>query len=398
MRIAERAATFSFESAFELLSTAYRMESEGRDVVHLDLGEPDFPTPGHIVEAAEQALRAGCTHYTPAGGLMAAREAVADHVGRRTGVSVDPRQVVLTSGSVQALQFAMLALLEEGDEVLLSDPSYATYEALVQLAGARAVYVPLREDRDFACDLDELRSRIGPRTRLLMLNSPQNPTGASLDSGELQAIADLVLEHDLGVISDEVYSELVYRGGSAPSMLSVPGMAGRCVLVDSLSKTYAMCGWRLGFAVAPPAVATRLERIMLAAGLCAPAVAQAAAVEALTSPHSTSSVERMRAEFERRRDVMVGRLNRVPGIRCHVPAGAFYVFPSIRGTGMSDTQLAGRLLVEAGVAVLPGSSFGSRGAGHLRLSYATSMERIEEGLRRIEDVLTAPAAELRASA
>jgi aspartate/methionine/tyrosine aminotransferase len=299
---------------------------------------------------------------------------------------------------VQALQFALLALLEEGDEVVLSDPSYATYEALVQLAGGRAVYVSLREDQDFGYDLDELRSRIGPRTRLLVLNSPQNPTGASLDLDDLEAIAEIVQEHDLAVLSDEVYSELVYGEGGAPSLLSVPGMAERCVVADSLSKTYAMCGWRVGFAVAPPEVATRLERIMMAAGLCAPSVAQVAAIEALTSPRSGGCVVDMRDEFRRRRDVMVSRLNRVPGFRCHEPGGAFYVFPSIRGTGVTDTQLAMQLLVDGGVAVLPGSSFGSRGAGHLRLSYATSLERIEEGLRRISDFMRAPTAELRASA
>lgn len=392
MRIAERVRAFGFEAGTELLAAAASLEAQGRDVIHLDMGEPDFPTPANIVDAAQRAIVEGHTHYTPAGGMRAAREAVAEHVRRTRGPEILPQQVIFTSGSTQGLMFAMLALVEEGCEVILPDPGYSTYAALVQMAGGTTATVALQEDAGFRLDVDELRSQIGPGTRLILVNSPNNPTGSILDASDLETIADLAERNDLVVISDEVYGSLAYGSERAPSILSLPGMAERTICLDSLSKAYAMCGWRLGFLVAPPALAGRLEAVTFCGALCAGSFAQVAAVEAITSATSAAALSQMRDEFRRRRDVMVEGLNRIPGLHCHQPQGAFYCFPDSRQTGIPDVELARRLLFEGGVAVMPGSLFGERGAWHLRISYAASMERIEEGLRRIEGVVRAAAA------
>jgi len=386
MQIAGRASRFSFESASEVISEAHRLQAEGRDIVHLHLGEPDFSTPGHIVDVAERAMRSGVTHYTPPGGMREARAAIAADASRRCGVEIAPEQVVLTSGSTQALLFSMLALVEPGSEVVVQDPCYSPYLGLVQLAGGTAVAVR-SEAGDGRIEMDRLRGCIGPATRVLLINSPHNPTGGVLSEEELEGVAYLAERHDLWVISDEVYHDLVYDRGRAPSLLSVANMAERTICIDSFSKTFAMCGWRVGFAIAPLPVARRLELIMVAGGLCAPSVAQVACIEALTSPASERAVSDMRDEFRRRRDVMVDGLRRIRGFRCQVPAGAFYAFPDISETGVEDVELAWRLLREAGVALIPGSVFGDGGVGHLRLSYATSVDVIREGLRRMSETL-----------
>ena len=386
LRLARRMQNLGTETAFEVLAKARKLEAQGRNIVHLEIGEPDFPTPANIVEAAQKAIRDGFTHYTPAGGLMPARQAVADWIRRLYEVEVVPEQVVMVPGSKNVLLFTILALIDEGTEAIVPDPGYPIYESLVVMAGGRAVPVALRERNDFRLDVEELKSKITPRTRLIVINAPHNPTGGVLSLKDLEAIAELAQQHDLYVLSDEVYGQITYDGHHA-SILTVPGMVDRTIYSDGLSKAYAMCGWRLGFAVAPLPLAQRMETLMINSSSCAAAFTQMAAIEALTSPESDRAVEAMVAEFKRRRDVVVDRLNAVPGVRCHTPLGAFYVFPNVTGTGQNERELADRMLYEGGVAVLPGTSFGEMGKGYIRLSYANSVDQIEEGVRRMRGVL-----------
>ncbi|TMD12029.1 MAG: pyridoxal phosphate-dependent aminotransferase [Chloroflexi bacterium] len=391
LRFAERMDTLGTETAFEVLAKARGLEAKGRDIVHLEIGEPDFPTPANIVEAAERAIRDGFTHYTPSGGLMPARQAVADWIRRWYEVEVKPQQVVLVPGSKNIILFTSLALVERGVEVILPDPGYPIYESLVRLAGGTPVPVPLRERNQFRLDIEELKSKITPRTRLIIINTPQNPTGGVLSVRDLEQIGQLAIEHDLYVLSDEVYGQITYDGHHA-SLLTVPGMLERTIYSDGLSKAYSMCGWRLGFAVAPLQIAQKMETLMINTSSCAAAFTQMAAIEALSSPQSDRAVEAMVAEFKRRRDVIVDLLNAMPGVRCHRPLGSFYVFPNITGTGLDERRLADRLLYEAGVAALPGTSFGEGGKGFMRFSYANSIPQIEEGMRRLKGVLEGAAA------
>ena len=391
IRFAQRMDELGTETAFEVLAKARKLEARGRNIVHLEIGEPDFPTPPNIVEAAERAIRDGYTHYTPAGGIMPAREAVADWVYRTYEVKVHPEQVVLVPGSKNVMLFAMLALIDEGDEVILPDPGYPIYSSLVRLARGVSIPILLREKHQFRLDVEELKAKITPRTRMIILNSPQNPTGGVLSTRDLEQVAELAIAHDLAVLSDEIYSQITYDGHHA-SILSVPGMVDRTIYSDGLSKAYAMCGWRLGYAVAPLQVAQRMETLMINTSSCAAAFTQIATIEALSSPQSQRAVDAMVAEFKRRRDVIVDLVNQLPGITCHRPLGAFYVFPNIQRTGQDERELADRLLMNGGVAVLPGTSFGDGGRGYLRLSYATSIDQIEEGVRRIRLVLEETAA------
>jgi len=386
LRLARRMENLGTETAFEVLAKARKLEAKGQNIVHLEIGEPDFPTPPNIVQAAEKAIRDGFTHYTPGGGLMPARQAVADWIRRWYEVDVTPEQVVMVPGSKNVLLFTMLALIEEGTEAIVPDPGYPIYASLVAMTGGKPVPIALRERNDFRLDIEELKSKITPRTRLIVINSPQNPTGGVLSHKDLEQIAELAFQHDLYVLSDEVYGQITYDGHHA-SILTVPGMVDRTIYSDGLSKAYAMCGWRLGFAVAPLPLAQRFETLMINSSSCAAAFTQMAAIEALSSPTSDRAVEEMVAEFKRRRDVVVDRLSAIPGIRCHKPLGAFYVFPNITGTGQNERELADRMLYEGGVAVLPGTSFGEAGKGYLRLSYANSVEQIEEGVRRMRGVL-----------
>jgi len=388
IHVATRAEDLGFESGAEILGQAARLEAAGRDLVRLDLGEPDLPTPPNVVEAATRALRDGVTRYTPPGGLPDARAAVAEHVSRTRGVDVEPRQVILTSGSTQALLIVALALVEPGDEVILPDPGYPLYPALVRLAGGVPLPVRLREEAGFRYDLDELAACVGPRTRVLLLNSPSNPSGGVLPACDLEALADLAERHRLAVLTDEVYGDLVCGGERAPSILSVPGAEARTVCVDSFSKAFAMCGWRIGFMVAPPWLAARLEALMLPCSLCAPSFAQVAAAEAVRSEESAAARRAIARELAVRREAMVDGLNRIPGVRCHRPEGAFYALPDVRGAGGADDDaMARRLLERAGVVVLPGSIFGAGGAGHLRLSCGAPRDRIAEGLARFGGLL-----------
>jgi len=387
IRFAERMDHIGTEGAFEVLAKARRLEAQGRDIVHLEIGEPDFATPDNIVEAAVGALQSGYTHYTPAGGIMEARQAVAGFVQRRLGVDVDPAEVVLVPGSKNVLLFTLLACIEPGDEVIYPDPGYPVYASLINFIRAVPVPIRLREERQFRIDLDELGALITPRTRLLIVNTPQNPTGGVLTKEDVERIAELANRHDLLVIADEIYSQLVYDGFQHVSLLSQPGMKERTVLMDGMSKAYAMCGWRLGYGVSPRELAAKMETLMINSSSCAAAFTQMATIEALESPESERAVAAMVDKFRARRDLLVDGLNRITGLRCARPDGAFYAFPNIEGTGLKENEMADRLLDEAGVAVLPGTAFGAAGEGYIRLAYTQGEQDLNKALERIEDFI-----------
>lgn len=388
LRFAERMDRLGTEGAFEVLARARRLEAAGKHIVHLEIGEPDFPTPDNIIEAAVGAMHAGYTHYTPAAGLLEAREAVAGFVSRRLEVEVAANEVVLVPGTKNVVWFTLLACLEPGDEVLLPDPGYPAYASLVNFTGGVPVPVRLREESNFRIDLEELAALVTPRTRMLIVNSPQNPTGGVLTSEDLDFIARLAIKHDLIVISDEIYSQITY-GFQHASLLSRPGMRERTVLLDGMSKAYAMCGWRLGYGVAPPELARQLETLLINSSSCAAAFTQMAAIEAYDSPQSELAVTRMVEQFRVRRDLLVDGLNRIRGFACNRPEGAFYAFPNIRETGFGEVELADRLLEEAGVAVLPGTAFGAGGEGFIRLAYTQGEADLHAALNRIEGFLAA---------
>jgi aspartate aminotransferase len=388
IRFAERMSRLGTEGAFEVLARARKLEAEGRQIVHLEIGEPDFATPDNIVEAAIGAMQNGYTHYTPASGIREAREAVAGFVTRTLHTDVDANDVVLVPGSKNVLLFTLLACIEPGDEVILPDPGYPAYASQVSFIGAIPKTVTLREEKNFRMDLDELASMVGPKTRMLIINTPQNPTGGVLTEEDVDFVCDLVMKHDLLLVSDEIYSQLVY-GFKHVSPLSRPGMRERTVLMDGLSKSYAMTGWRLGYAVAPRELAAKLDTLMINSSSCAAAFTQIAAIEALGSPTSEHAVHRMVKVFEHRRNLVVDGLNEIPGIRCARPQGSFYVFPNIEGTGFDEHELASRLLNEAGVAVLPGTAFGAAGKGFIRLAYTQSEDELKLGLSRIKEFVAA---------
>src|SRR2546427_4335433 len=387
IRFAERMSRLGTEGAFEVLARARKLESEGKRIVHLEIGEPDFATPDNIVEAAIGAMQNGYTHYTPASGIYEAREAVAGFVGRTLKAQVDPSEVVLVPGSKNVLLFTLLACVEPGDEVIVPDPGYPAYASQVNFIGAVPKPVTLREETGFRMDLDELASLITAKTRMLIINTPQNPTGGVLTEEDIRFVCDLANEHDLMIVSDEIYSQLVY-GFSHVSPLSQPGMRERTVLMDGLSKSYAMTGWRLGYAVAPKALAAKLDQLMINSSSCAAGFTQMAAIEALSAPESAHAVSRMVKVFEHRRDPIVAGINAIPGMRCTRPQGAFYAFPNIQGTGFGERDLADRLLTEAGVAVLPGTAFGGAGKGYIRIAYTQSEDELSRGLERIAEVVS----------
>jgi aspartate/methionine/tyrosine aminotransferase len=381
-RWAERMSRLGTESAFEVLAHARRLEADGRDIIHLEIGEPDYATPQNIIDAATRALNDGATHYTPASGIPSVREATARYVTARTGVPTDAANIVIVPGSKNILAFLLLAIIEAGDEVIVPDPGYPIYRSLVSFIGAKPVSAPIRQSNDFRLDIEELRSLVSPRTKLLIVNTPANPTGGILTREDCEAIAELAAEHDLVVLSDEIYGRLTYDGEHV-SLYSIDGMAERTVLLDGLSKAWAMCGWRLGFGAMPVELAQRMDTLMINSSSCAAAFTQLAAIEAFESEASDAAVDAMVTEFRRRRDILVDGLNRIPGIVCHRPAGAFYVFPDITATGWNERELQRTLLDEVGVATLSGSTFGPHGVGHIRLSYANSVANIERALDRI---------------
>jgi len=383
-RLADRMSRLGTESAFEVLARAKALEAAGTPVIHLDIGEPDFPTAGHIAEAAVDALRAGHTHYVPAPGIPALREAVAAFLERTGRMRVAPDRVVVTPGAKPIMFFTILALAGPGDEVLYPDPGFPMYESITSFAGATAVPVPLRESNGFRVDVAELERLITPRSRLLIINSPHNPCGSALTREDCAAIAELAQRHDLLVLTDEVYWAIRY-GGTHVSVLDFDGMAERTILLDGWSKTYAMTGWRLGFGVFPAPLVEPVTRLAINSVSCTSAFSQYAAIAALEGPQD--AVMEMVAEFRRRRDVIVAGLNEIPGVSCVEPQGAFYAFPNITGTGLSAATLQARLLNEAGVAALSGTAFGSWGEGFLRLSYANSVANIELALDAIKSVV-----------
>jgi aspartate aminotransferase len=372
------------ESAFSVLARARALERAGRDVVHLEIGEPDFPTPPHIVEAGCAAMRAGETHYGPSAGLPELREAAAAELARTRGVPIDPERVLVGTGAKPFLFFTILATCGPGDEVVHPDPGFPIYESAIRWAGATPVPLPLHEASDFAFDVDELGARLGPRTKLVILNSPQNPTGGVVGAGALRAAADLILRTPAWVLSDEVYSRLLHDGEFA-SIATVPGMLERTVVLDALSKTYAMTGWRCGYAAVPEALVDPLTRFFVNSTSCVPPFVQLAGIAALQGPQD--AVTAMVGELRARRDLVVAGLNGLPGVACRTPRGAFYAFPNVSAVPLDADALATRLLDEAGVAVLAGSAFGAAGAGHLRLSYAASRKDLGRAVDRMGSFL-----------
>jgi len=373
------------ETAFEVLARARQLEREGRSIVHLEIGEPDFDTPPEIVQAANQALADGYTHYTPAAGIPGVREAIAEHVSRTRRLDVSAEEVVVTPGAKPIIFFPMLALLQPGDEVIYPDPGFPIYESMIRFVGATPIPIPLRQDRRFSFDPEELLSKVTDRTQLVVLNSPQNPTGGVISAPDMERLAAGLADRDLMVLSDEVYAEIVY-GIEHVSISQFPGMRERTIILDGWSKTYAMTGWRLGFGVMPPALAEQVTKLQINSVSCAPAFCQIAGAAALCMDRGP--IDAMVREFRRRRDTIVDGLNAIPGFECLRPDGAFYVFPQITGTGMTSTELETQLLEEAGVASLAGTAFGQEGEGFLRFSYATSIQNIEEALERIRQHVT----------
>ena len=384
MKLSPKMARLGTETAFEVLARAQALEAKGIEVVHLEIGEPDFDTPRNICDAATEAIDKGYTHYCMSQGIIALRNVIAKEAERKLGTSIDPERVVVTPGAKPIMFYSILALLEEGDEAIYPNPGFPIYESVINFTGAKPIPIPLREELDFRLDIDELKSKITNRTKLIIINSPQNPTGGVLEEDDIRSISDMVGERDITVLSDEVYDQIVYEG-KPYSIARLPGMLDKTILLNGFSKTYAMTGWRLGYAVMPPELVTHVVRLIVNSVSCTAAFVQNAGVEALTGPQD--SVARMVAEFKKRRDLIVDGLNEIPGISCLRPKGAFYVFPNIKKVGISSKQFSDYLLSEAAVATLSGTAFGKYGEGYLRLSYATSPENIMKALERIKSAV-----------
>ena len=374
-------ARLGTETAFEVLVKAKALEAQGRDIIHLEIGEPDFDTPGNIIEAGCDALRKGFTHYGPSAGLIELREVIAQHVSDTRRVNVTPDEVVVVPGGKPIIFFSILALAEDGDEIIYPNPGFPIYESMINYVGAKAVPIRLREELEFRLDVDELTGLINDRTKLLILNSPQNPTGGVLTREDIDAIARAIGDRNIMVLSDEIYSQLIFEG-EHHSIMSIDGMKERTILLDGFSKTYAMTGWRMGYGVMRTDLATHISRLVTNSNSCTASFTQVAGIEALRG--SQEVVDAMRAEFEERRDVMVAGLNKIKGFSCRVPHGAFYVFPNITKTGWPSKKLADALLDDAGVAALSGTAFGNFGEGYLRFSVANSIENIDKALDRID--------------
>ena len=379
--LSRRMARLGTETAFEVLSRAKALESQGKSIVHLEIGEPDFDTPPNIVEAAVDALHAGWTHYGPSAGLLELREAIAQDVNSSRAVDVSPDEVVVVPGGKPIIFYTMLALIDEGDEVIYPNPGFPIYESMINYVGGKAVPIQLHEERDFALDVRELASLITDRTRLIILNSPQNPTGGVLSREDIEQIAATIDDRNIMVLSDEIYRRLQFEG-TPFSIVQVPGMKDRTILLDGFSKTYAMTGWRMGYGVMRPELAAQMTRLMTNSNSCTASFTQRAGIEALRGDQS--AVGRMCAEFEHRSRVFVEGLNRIKGFSCRMPKGAFYVFPNIKQTGWPSKALADALLDQAGVAALSGTAFGACGEGYLRFSVANSLMNLEEALQRID--------------
>ncbi|MBF2021754.1 MAG: pyridoxal phosphate-dependent aminotransferase [Hydrococcus sp. C42_A2020_068] len=385
MKFAKRMSRLGTESAFEVFARAKNLEAQGRKIIHLEIGQPDFKTPMNICAAAFQAMKDGYTEYSPAAGLWEFREVVAEHISQTRGIAIHPDEVVVTPGAKPIVFFTILALIEKGDEIIYPNPGFPIYESVINFVGAKAVSLPLREEVDFRFRVEDLIAAISDRTRLLILNSPQNPTGGFLKKEDLEAIANLANKYDFYVLSDEIYSRILYEG-QHESIIGFPGMKERTILLDGHSKTYAMTGWRLGYAIAPKPLVEEIVRLTINSNSCTCSFTQIAGIEALKG--SQDFVTQMVAQFKQRRDAIVEGLNTIEGISCLKPAGAFYVFPNVKQLPLSCGELADYLLEEAGVAVLSGTAFGKFGDGYLRLSYANSLENIQEALERIQAAIS----------
>ena len=381
LRLASRMSQLGTEGAFEVLARAKELEARGQDIIHLEIGEPDFSTPPYVIDAAEAALREGWTHYAPSAGLLQLREAVAEDAGRRRGIRIDPAEVVVTPGAKPIYFFAILALVEPDDEVLYPDPGFPIYESMVRFVGGQPVPYTLHEEDGFDIPAAEIRDKLTHRTRLIVLNSPHNPTGGVVSRARMEALARRLADQDVFIFSDEIYNRLIFEGEHA-SFVQIPHLRDRTIILDGFSKTYSMTGWRLGYGVMQPELAQQMTRLMINSNSCTASFTQIAGAAALQGDQS--SVEKMREEFRRRRKVIVDGLNAIPGFHCLEPHGAFYAFPNITGTGRKSRELADALLTQAGVACLPGTAFGERGEGYLRFSFANSVENIEKALARID--------------
>ncbi len=384
MGYAERMGRLGQETAFMVLARAKELEAQGRSMVHLEIGEPDFDTPSNIIEAAMKALRDGYTHYGPSAGLPEFRECIADYISRDRGIKVGPKNVVVTPGAKPIMFFAILACVNEGDEVIYPNPGFPIYESMVNFVGAKPVPIRLKEERDFRFDVNDLERLLTPRTKLLIINSPQNPTGGMLTKDDMAAIADLVRDREIYILSDEIYSKTIYEGEHI-TLASYPELLEKIVILDGFSKTYAMTGWRLGYGVMNLELAAHMEKLMNNANSCTCSFIQRAGIEGLKGPQDEA--KKMVAAFKERRDVIVDGLNKIDGFKCLKPQGAFYVFPNITGTGMKSKELEKFCMEEAGVAVLSGTAFGAYGEGYVRFSYANSIPNIKEALSRIEKAL-----------
>jgi aspartate/methionine/tyrosine aminotransferase len=382
LQLARRMSRLGTETAFEVLNKARALEKQGKSVIHLEIGEPDFDTPSNVVDAAVAALHSGWTHYGPSAGLPDLRQAIAEYVGRTRGVKVTSDEVVVVPGGKPIIFFTILSLIDEGDEVIYPTPGFPIYESMINYVGGRAVPIPLREEREFSLDVNELTSLINDRTKLIILNSPQNPTGGVLKRRDIEQVAAAIGDRNIMVLSDEIYSRLLFDGGQHFSIMSVPGMQERTILLDGFSKTYAMTGWRMGYGVMRADLATHMTRLMTNSNSCTASFTQVAGIEAIRGDQS--SVDHMRDEFQRRRDMFVAGLNQIKGFSCLLPKGAFYVFPNVSRTGWKSKPLADALLEQAGVAALSGTAFGEYGEGYLRFSVANSLENLERALERLD--------------
>jgi aspartate aminotransferase len=385
MPFANRTAHLRPEGAYQVLARANQMEATGRAIIHLEIGQPDYATFENVSQAGIDAIRAGKTRYTPPAGMPSLREAIAEDAGRRRGIQVLPEQVVVSPGGKPNLFFPTLALVEPGDEVIYPDPGFPTYEAMIKVAGGVPVAVPLLEDNNFSFDLQAFDRLTSPRTRLIILNSPGNPTGGVMPLADLEHIAAQAIQMDCWVMSDEIYSRIVYDDLQAPSIAALPGMRERTIIVDGFSKTYSMTGWRLGYGIMPKDLAERVDLLLTHSIGSTAHFTQFAGLEGLTGPQDRVAL--MVAEYQRRRDVIVAGLNDIPGFKCQVPQGAFYAFPNISGAGLTSADLANLILEKGGVALLPGNAFGQYGEGYLRLSYANSIDNIQKGLEKIHQVV-----------
>ncbi len=378
--LAKSMSRLGTETAFVVLARARELEATGKDIVHLEIGEPDFDTPVNIVTKAVEALHAGYTHYGPAAGLPDVRRIIAEYMARDRGIEVGPQNIVVTPGGKPIIYFSLTALVDPGDEVVYPNPGFPIYESVINFLGAKAVPIKLSEDQDFCFSIDELRGLVGPKTKLLILNSPQNPTGGVMSAADLDAIAELAVAHDFWVLSDEIYNKIIYTG-QHESIATRPGMLERTIILDGHSKTYAMTGWRLGYGVMRADLAEQVAKLQTNCTSCTASFTQVAGAEALTGPQD--AVQTMVAEFKTRRDLLVDGLNAIPGITCRRPKGAFYVFPNITSLGLSSKEAETTLLNKYGVAALAGTSFGAFGEGYLRFSYANSQQNIRKALERV---------------